>query len=131
MKQFINITSHDLLPKQIKEVNIFLRIEKITDLPTSLKIIWGNILPKGLLPIEKLNKIVNWLKETSNEEDYVLIQGDFGATFYIVDFCFKNNRIPIYATSQRLAVEKHKSCDAVEIKRIFEHVNFRVYEQYQ
>ena len=130
LKQLFNITSHELLPKQIVEINEFLEIEKIVNLPTSLKRIWENISPYSLLPLEEINKILNWLTETSNELDYVLIQGDFGATYYIVDFCFKNNKIPIYATSRRKAIEQNRTNGMVEFKRTFEHVNFRVYEQY-
>ena len=103
-----------------------LKIDCIKTLPEELKQTWSNIEPDGELPIDVLTPIKNWIIQESNEQDYVLVQGEFGATFYLVDYCFNIKRIPIYATSIRQVEEKVQ--DGVTItNRIFKHVNFRKY----
>ncbi|RKD31292.1 hypothetical protein BET03_03935 [Thermohalobacter berrensis] len=122
--------SHDLTDFQIYEAKTKLGIKKVKTLPQNLQKIWGNINPEGKLPKDILVEIVNWIEENSNEKDYVLVQGDFGATYYIVDYCFKKNRIPIYATSKR-DVEEKVIGNKVVTNRVFKHVNFRRYEKFK
>lgn len=120
------IMSHQLSDIQIKEAKEVLKIDCIKTLPEELKQTWSNIEPDGELPIDVLTPIKNWIIQESNEQDYVLVQGEFGATFYLVDYCFNIKRIPIYATSIRQVEEKVQ--DGVTItNRIFKHVNFRKY----
>ncbi len=75
------------------------------------------------MPIRK------WILKESKEHDYVLIQGEFGATFYLVDYCFNIKRVPIYATSIRQVEEKAED-DITITNRTFKHVNFRKYVKY-
>ncbi|WP_427338319.1 CRISPR-associated protein Csx20 [Caloranaerobacter sp. DY30410] len=124
------ILSHELSDFQIEEAKSKLDVGTIKTLPDTLKEIWSNLNPKGELPVDKLNLIRDWVLKESYEEDYVLVQGDFGATFYIVDFCFKYNRIPIYATTAR-KVEETKVDNKVVTKRVFVHENFRKYLRYK
>jgi hypothetical protein len=58
------------------------------------------------------------------------VQGDFGATFYVVDFCLKNNLIPVYSTSRRISVEKNGNNNKIVKTNIFEHVTFRRYKYF-
>lgn len=83
----------------------------------------------GSLPVDSLSKVIEWIEAESVEGDYVLVQGDFGATFYIVDYCFKNGRVPIYATTNRKVEEKREN-GTIKINRVFKHENFRKYMLY-
>src|SRR5699024_8044546 len=99
------IMSHELNNNQTKEAREKLNVVNIKNMPENIKYIWGNISPKGSLPIKDIDKIIEWIEEESDEGDYVLVQGDFGSTHYIVSYCFAKERIPIYATSYRIVEE--------------------------
>lgn len=118
--------SHQLSDIQTKEAKNILKVDCIKMLPLELQQIWSSIEPKGELPIDMLMPIKKWISKESSEQDYVLIQGDFGATFYLVDYCFNIKRVPIYATSTRQVEEKVEN-DITITNRVFKHVNFRKY----
>ena len=127
MPKLFLLFSHSLTHEQLKDATEVLRVEKIIYLPEDLQKIWSNIDPIGELGTEPLEKIASWLKEHGNEGDFVLIQGEFGATFYLADFCFSSDFIPIYATSKRIYEEKINDNGTIERKHVFKHVNFRKY----
>lgn len=127
--KMLAIISHRMMKQQIDEAKEILKVDSIIELPQEFKNIWGNIEPKGPLPIELLKRMINWIDSNSSSGDYVLVQGDFGATYYIVDYCFKSDRIPIYATTKRETNEMLEN-GAVIVSRIFKHINFRNYQKY-
>lgn len=127
--KMLTVISHTLMEEQIEEAKNRLKVDSIVSMPEDINNIWSNISPFGCLPTDQIESIVKWIEKESNKGDYVLIQGDFGATYYIVDYCIKNSRIPIYATTER-QVEEYINDGAVEVKRIFKHVNFRKYIPY-
>lgn len=129
MKKFIVLMSHDMSDKQKNDAYENLKVTKIIEAPTNIKKIWGNIDPISDLNTTKLDEVVSWIKENSNKQDYVLVQGEFGATFYIVDYCFKNNLIPVYATSIR-RVEETRQGEKVITNRVFVHEGYRRYIRY-
>jgi hypothetical protein len=118
--------SHELLDEQREEAQNQLGVTEIKILPNELLKIWRSIDPIGELPIEELYKIVQWIDMESSLNDYILIQGEYGGTFYLVDYCLKNGRIPIYATTNRVVEEKREG-DHIVTKRIFKHGCLRRY----
>lgn len=123
------IMSHKILEKQVMEVKEKMGVDNILEMPDELKNIWSNISPYGPLPVTSLEKIIKWIQDESQEGDYVLVQGDFGSTYYIVNYCFKKGRIPIYSTTARKVEEKVEN-GVVKTSRVFEHINFRKYQYY-
>ena len=130
MKNFIVLMSHDMSDTQKNDAYENLEVTKIIEAPPEIKKIWGNIDPISDLDIKNLDKVISWINEISNEQDYILVQGEFGATFYIVDYCFKNNLIPVYATSVR-RVEEIREGDKVLTNRVFVHEGYRKYTRYE
>ena len=130
MKNFIVLMSHDMSETQKNDAYENLKVTKIIEAPPKIKKIWGNIDPISDLDIKNLDKVILWINEISNEQDYILVQGEFGATFYIVDYCFKNNLIPVYATSVR-RVEEIGEGDKVLTNRVFVHEGYRKYIRYE
>jgi len=118
--------SHSLSDTQIEEAKEVLKVNCIKVLPSPLQEIWSNIAPEGELPIDTLEPIKDWILKESDEKDYVLVQGEFGATFYIVDYCLNLKRVPIYATTKREVEEKVEGNKTITY-RTFKHVNFRKY----
>lgn len=131
MPKFFSIMNHNLSKRQKEEIVKSLGVKSILELPEKLKKIWLNLSPVGALDVDNLSQIVNWLKENTKYDDYVLVQGEFGATFYIVDFCFKHGLMPLYATSKREYDEIILKNDNVKRTHIFNHVQFRRYERYE
>jgi len=127
--KLLAVISHTLMEAQIKEANNRLNVDSIVLMPDEIKNIWSNISPFGPLPTGQIDNVIKWIEKESEKGDYVLIQGDFGATYYVVDYCIKNSRVPIYSTTKR-EIEEYIKDGQVETKRIFEHINFRKYIQY-
>lgn len=130
MKNFIVLMSHDMSDTQKNDAYENLKVAKIIEAPPEIKKIWGNIDPISDLDIKNLDKVISWINEISNKHDYILVQGEFGATFYIVDYCFKNNLIPVYATSVR-RVEEIREGNKVLTNRVFVHEGYRKYIRYE
>ncbi|MFQ7447565.1 CRISPR-associated protein Csx20, partial [Intestinibacter bartlettii] len=82
MKNFIVLMSHDMSDTQKNDAYENLEVTKIIEAPPEIKKIWGNIDPISDLDIKNLDKVILWINEISNEQDYILVQGEFGATFY-------------------------------------------------
>jgi len=56
----------------------------------------------------------------------VLIQGDFGAVYHMVNFAKELGLIPIYATTKRESIELKQGNKIIK-KSIFKHIKFRKY----
>ncbi len=128
MKSMFLIISHILTSEQIAEAREKFNITNFTSLPDQLQTLWSQVPPE-LPSIKKhIMPIKNWLATNAKSDDIVLVQGDFGATFMIVDYCLDNNLIPIYATTKR-NVEETILNENIISKRKFSHVLFRLYER--
>ncbi|MBN1626529.1 MAG: hypothetical protein JW944_08380 [Deltaproteobacteria bacterium] len=100
----------------------------IEEMPPSLKEIWKNI-PSDLESIDAyLEPIQTWLKVHAVEDDYVLIQGDFGACYIMVNFAFRLGLIPIYSTTDRETEEEFDRNGGIKVTHHFQHRIFRRYE---
>jgi len=130
MKKFIVLMSHDMSKEQKLDAQNSLAISNIVEAPKDIKSIWANINPVGSLDQTELSKITNWIEQNSNTDDYILIQGEFGATFYIVDYCFKKGLIPVYATTKRRVTETREG-EKVITNRVFVHEGYRKYIRYE
>lgn len=95
--------------------------------PSDIGKIWSSIPAdaKDLDPI--ITPVKRWLETVTKSGDIVLIQGDFGAVFDMVLFAFYKHLVPVYATTDRVAVETMKDDGSVEITRLFRHRMFRKY----
>ena len=120
-----------LTEEQINDAKDTLGISEFVYLPSGLQRIWSNIPADGDLPIQDLNKIIEFLKSNARKDDYVLIQGEFGATFYIVDYCFNNSLLPVYSTTARNTVERISENGEIEKVSCFKHKKFRKYLKYR
>ncbi|MBW1741727.1 MAG: hypothetical protein JRJ42_11475 [Deltaproteobacteria bacterium] len=121
------IFNHQITEIQEKDARESLGVDRILDLPSDLKDLWSQI-PSDLHKIMGyLEPVKKWLKSHATKNDYVLIQGDFGACYIIVNFAFEIGLIPIYSTTRRAAVEKHENDGSVKLIHQFNHQMFRKY----
>ena len=89
--------------------------------------IWQNIPPENEKISDLLDEIKKLILKDAKKGDLILVQGDFGATYIMVNFAFQNGLVPIYATSKREVKEKRENDQVVTI-RTFKHIRFRKYE---
>ncbi len=104
-----------------------LGVGRFAPLPPDLRDLWGQVPPDlpELLPY--LAPLRQWLAAQAARGDYVLVQGDFGATYLMVRFCLEQGLIPIYATTRREAREEHRPDGSVRMSHRFQHQMFRQY----
>lgn len=128
MKRMALLFSHDLTKEQIKEANERFNVVEFIKLPEKLQVKWSNVPPEGELNELYFDDFKKFIEENLKEGDFVLIQGDFGATLYMVNWAFKKRFVPVYATTVR-KYESFKDEDG-SVKNIhyFKHVNFRLYK---
>lgn len=127
-KTVVSILSHELLNSQVDELKNTWNVDKIINLPEKLKSAWSNVNPSDDLEddFNLVYKLKTFILENTNQEDYVIVQGEWGMTFTIVNMCFELNRVPIYATTERKTKETVKD-GQVHSEKVFEHIRFRKY----
>ena len=129
MKKLIVIFNHTLTSTQIVAAGDELGVGRIVDPPADLATFWRQVPPELDDLASYLAPIIDWLENTCSNNDFVLIQGEFGATFLLVSHCLARGWQPIYSTTSRQADEVHKSDGTVELRHSFQHVRFRKYQQ--
>lgn len=131
MRKIFLVFSHQLTKGQMEDAYSTFGVDEFIYLPDDLKKVWASIPPEEESIRFCVDRIAEWIKQNSRKGDYVLIQGDFGATFLLVDFCFESGLIPVYSTTARDADERAFNDGTVKVQRIFRHVRFRKYERWK
>ncbi len=120
----ILIFSHELTTTQIDDARKSLGVRDFIKMPKALQDKWSNIPPELSNLGEFIAEFKNFIKTNAKIGDVALVQGDFGATYSIVNFCKKNGIKAIYATTKR-TIKESMVGDKVVKNSIFEHVKFR------
>ena len=123
----ILLFSHKLTNEQKQDAKNSFVIDEFIYLSDDLQKIWSNISPDLQTIQDILEPIKEFIKTNSNQDNVVLIQGDFGACFIMVNFCKDLGLKTLYATTKRIAQEYEKDGKMIK-KSIFEHRRFREYE---
>ncbi len=121
------IFSHNLTDEQKADAIKTLGTEEFIYLPNELQQKWSNVPPDLERLNDFLSPIITYLKTNVRPNDYVLVQGDFGATYITVNFVKQLQATPIYATTKRQVIEVIEQ-DKIIKKSIFKHERFRKYE---
>lgn len=96
-------------------------------LPTQLKALWAQIPGDKKELFDTLAPFRTWLEKESCPNDIVLIQGDFGATWLMVQYALNNNLVPVYSVTVRQAREETTPDGTVKTTHFFKHRMFRIY----
>ena len=129
-KMFL-LFSHTLTDGQKKDARESLGVAEFIALPEALQRYWSQIPPESDLDESDLGRLLDWLSAEADRGDYVLVQGDFGATFYVVDFCLLNGLRPVYATTRRTVTQETSAENKVISVKHFEHVRYRHFRYFQ
>jgi hypothetical protein len=130
LARLLTLLNHALTEEQKQDAFATLGVNEILILPPGLQLSWGQISPWGMLPIQEILPIENWIMEHSEPQDFVLIQGEMGATFYLVSLLLAQNRKPVYSTTERKAVQEKAEDGTIRKVTLFKHVCFRAYVLY-
>lgn len=122
------LLNHELTQKQRDELHSTYGVETILQPPEDVSRIWAQMPADRELNKNTIEKIIAWLSN-GQAGSIVVVQGEFGATFAIVDYALKKGLVPIYAATKRIAKETRNG-EKVHREYIFEHVRFRKYRQY-
>ena len=127
MSKFFLFFSHNLGSEQVSQAKLDFGITEFVSLPADLQQLWSNVPPELPNLADYLKPFEDFLQAEAKPCDYCLIQGDFGATYAIVNFAKSLQLKPIYATTKR--VVKEQIIDGKTMKTSeFKHVLFRGYE---
>ena len=130
MRQFIILFNHTLTKQQQDDAKRILGVSGFISPPLHLKEKWRQI-PADLDDISAyLSPLIQWLEQEMTTGDFLLIQGDFGASFYIADWAIANGFIPIYSTTKRIARENQHDNGHVSLQHQFYHVHYRKYKRW-
>lgn len=130
MPNIFILLSHKLTQEQIEALQNELQIDNIIYLPENLQLLWSNIPPELEKIYDILNPIRLWLNENAKTNDYILIQGDMGATYQMINYSFSIGLIPCYTTTKRVSVQEKNNNGTVNVIKEFKHVKFRMYEKF-
>lgn len=126
MKQMFLLLNHDITDMQRQDADR-MGVRCVVPLPPELQAAWVNIPADapGIAPL--LQPICEWLMKSAAPGDFVLIQGDFGACWLLVNFSFQLKLIPVYSTTERKALEMMQKDGSIQTVRQFKHIIFRKY----
>jgi hypothetical protein len=119
------IFNHHFTPAQEADARASLGVDRIVVMPDEIRRVWGNVPPDLPAIGEYLAPVREWLSGNAEAGDYVLVQGDFGATCLMVRFALEEGFLPVYSTTSREAVEEHQPDGSVRMTHRFRHVRFR------
>ena len=126
MKKLFLLFSHTLTTAQETDAKATFGVEEFVFLPSELQTLWSNV-PSELEDVsDYLEPLVSYLKEQSEQGDVALVQGDFGATYHMVNEVKSLGLKAVHATTKRNVVEKFVN-DKIVKTSVFEHVRFRIY----
>ena len=123
------LLNHELTQNQILELKDKFGVEKIEYPSEQLSKSWSQIPAVEEIDMNIITAIVNWLS-SANQNDILIVQGEFGSTFMLVDYALKKNLVPIYAVTTRISKEVRVG-EQVQKVNVFEHVCFRKYKFYE
>ncbi len=121
------IFNHTFTSIQIADAHNNLGVDSIIEMPDHLKNLWSNIPPESSGVYDFLQPIRRWIKKRARKNDYILIQGDFGACYLMVNFSFETGLIPVYSTTSRVVEEQLHPDGSIQLKHRFKHQIFRKY----
>lgn len=113
--------SHQLSDEQIKDAKTSLNITEFKALPKDLQTRFSNV-PPSLDNLDDYAKdFYEYIDKNTKKGDFLLISGDFGLCFKLINYAKAKSLKPVYATTKR---EVLKDENGVK-QSIFKHIKFR------
>jgi hypothetical protein len=126
MKLFI-LTNHTASQQQLDDARLSLGVSEFVDLPVDLKTLWGNVPPDIESVTEYVTPLLCWLDSSLQNEDIVWVQGEWGVTLAVIDWCRNRKVRCVYSTTKRVAIETPSPDGSIALTHVFSHVRFRFF----
>lgn len=123
MKKMFVLINHNLTQEQKSQALKVFGVEDIINITDDT---WSNINPADENILYALNTYKKELMLEAEAGDILLVQGDFGATYNMINFAKNIGIKTIYATTKRIVKELAIDGKLVT-KREFKHEKFREY----
>ena len=93
-----------------------------------LSVLWAQVPTEEKLDRGIVSCVTDWLSDAENG-DLLVVQGEMGLTFIIVDYALQKGLIPLHAVTRR---EETETCTGEKVDKhyVFRHVCFRRYERW-
>ncbi len=127
MPRLMVLFNHTLTPAQEHDARSSLGVERIVLPPSGIQRLWSQVPPETGDLSGYLAPVMEWLGSASAAGDFVLVQGEFGATCMVAGWCLERGLVPVYSTTRREAEEKRLPDGSVQVRHRFAHVRFRRY----
>ncbi len=127
MADLFLLFNHRLTETQARQAERELGVQHITHPPERISRLWSNVPPEPETIRGYLQPVFDWIDTTVGAGDFLLIQGDFGACHLVLAHISGSGIIPVYATTERRAIERRLADDTVQLTHTFRHVRFRIY----
>lgn len=124
----IFLLSHSPTQQQIRELKEDWNVDVVIEIPDEIRNLWQSVSPDAPSVRDEISPVMDWLSQVCSSGDVIVVQGDYGATFIVVNWAKENGCIPVYATTERIVDEEKKEDGSVVQKRVFKHARFRQYE---
>jgi hypothetical protein len=125
MFQAYCLLNHALTSNQLTELRERFGVTEIVYPPKEIALRWSEIPTVTKLTAEQIAPFVEWLSGAESGT-IVILQGETGATFALVDYCLQKEYVPLHAVTKRVAQETRDG-EIVHRGYVFEHVCFRRY----
>ena len=126
MKTFC-LLNHVLTENQEMELEKKFRSERIVYPQKELSDEWAQVPPSEQIDLGIAGRVARWLSD-AERGDILIVQGEMGLTFAIVDYALRNGLVPVHAVSRREECEVRDG-EQVTKRHVFRHVCFRKYER--
>lgn len=119
--------NHTITPRQLTQARLELGVTEVMQPPAELSRRWANVPPAEERLLPWLQPVFAWLDEQAAPGDFVLVQGEFGACYLLVQHALERELVPVHSTTERHAREEQLPDGRVQLEHTFDHVRFRRY----
>lgn len=128
-RKMMLLFSHLLDEIQKKDAEKNMNVNEIIKLDEKNQIIWSNINPleETQEKNKNIDKIKSFVREKIEKNDYILIQGEWGYVFDMVNWAKQNGFIPIYSATNREYEEIENQDGSKKIIHTFKHIKYKSY----
>ncbi len=127
MADLFLLFNHSLTDRQAAQARQELGVAEIHEPPLDISRLWANIPSEPESISDFLAPVYVWIDNNTTAGDFILIQGDFGACYLVVQYVNGRGVTPVYSTTERRAVEKQLHDGRVQLTHTFQYVRFRKY----
>jgi len=127
MSELFLLLNHTLTREQEEDARRSLGAGRIVEPPDEIRDLWQQLPPDAPHLAPLLEPVRAWLRGVAEPGSFLLVQGDFGATYLMACFALKQGLIPVYATTRRRATGEHLADGTVKTVHVFGHVRYRKY----